>query len=64
VSKLFKKTQETTPLKKSYKVKSGDAIVIENLERFIDGGVLEEAAWVAMPIVHEETDYVVINKPK
>ena len=30
-------------VKKSYKLKDGDTVQIESLERFLDGGILDEA---------------------
>jgi hypothetical protein len=38
--------------------------VIESLERFTDGGILEEAQYVQLEIKLEKEDYVVVNKPK
>jgi len=55
---------KSVKVKKSYKLKPGDAIVIDNMERYLDGGILEEAAYIDIPIVKEEEDYLVINKPK
>ena len=53
-----------TATKKSKKLKPWDTIIIESLERFLDGGVLEEAPNVPLVIKKEETDYLVIYKPK
>lgn len=64
IKKVHKKDGEEKVLKKSYKVKVGDNIVIDDLQRFLDGGILEEAVWTPIPIVHETADYVVINKAK
>ncbi len=63
---VIKKTQkwDTQVLKKSYKVRQWDKIIIDDLQRFLDGGILEEAVWIPIPIVEETDDYVVINKPK
>lgn len=52
------------PTKKSRKLQPGDKIIIESLERFLDGGILEEAPNVALEVKHEEDDYMVIVKPK
>ena len=50
--------------KKSRKLQYNDTITIESLERFLDGGILEEAPNVALKILKEQTDYMVIYKPK
>ncbi|UFX83219.1 RluA family pseudouridine synthase [Candidatus Absconditicoccus praedator] len=52
------------PIKKSYKLKNGDNISIEKLERFITGEVLEDFAYIDLEILKEEYDYLVIKKPK
>jgi len=51
-------------IKKSYLLKDGDEILIESLERFVDGGILEEAKRTDLEIKLEKEDYVVIYKPK
>lgn len=51
-------------VKKSYQVKSGDNITIDNMQRFLDGGILEEAVTVPLDIRHDHTDYLVLYKPK
>lgn len=51
-------------VKKSNKLKSGDIIEIDDLERFISPIILDEAPDIDIPIVKEENDYLVINKPK
>ena len=51
-------------VKKSNKLKSGDIIEIDDLERFISPIILDEAPDIDIPIVKEEDDYLVINKPK
>ncbi len=51
-------------LKKSYKLKDGDEVLIDNLERFIDGGILEECPARDLDIRLEKKDYMVIYKPK
>ncbi len=50
--------------KKSYKLKQGDEVIIESLERFVDGGILEEAKRIDLPIKYEKEDFVVVVKPK
>ena len=51
-------------VKKSNKLKKGDTIEIDDLERFISPIILDEAPEIDIPIVKEEKDYLVINKPK
>lgn len=51
-------------VKKSNKLKHGDTIEIDDLERFISPIILDEAPEIDIPIVKEENDYLVINKPK
>ena len=51
-------------VKKSNKLKNGDIIEIDDLERFISPIILDEAPNIEIPIVKEEDDYLVINKPK
>lgn len=51
-------------VKKSYKVKNNDKIEIDELERYISPIVLDEAPEINIPILLEEEDYLVINKPK
>lgn len=51
-------------VKKSYRLKMGDKIEIDNLERYLDSVYLEEFPFVDIPIVLEKQDYLVINKPK
>lgn len=69
--------QHITP-KKSYKLKSGNQVHIQSLERFDNGGILEEAAYLDIvdqqvtnkathPYIHlmiEKDDYMIIYKPK
>ena len=52
------------PAKKSAKLKAGDQIEIDNLERYLSPVILEEAPSIEIPIVRETADYLVINKPK
>ena len=49
---------------KSNKLKKGDNVEIDDLERFISPVILDEAPDIDIPIVKEEEDYLVINKPK
>lgn len=52
------------PAKKSVKLKVGDQIKIDNLERYLSPVILEEAPSIEIPIVRETADYLIINKPK
>lgn len=51
-------------IKKSYKLKNGDAIVIDNITRFLWSEILSEAPVITLEIVHEKDDYLVLYKPK
>lgn len=51
-------------VKKSYKLKSGDGIQIDELERYLSPIVLNEAQEIDIPIIREEEDYLILNKPK
>ena len=51
-------------VKKSYKMKNNDKIEIDELERYISPIILDEAPEINIPILIEEEDYLVINKPK
>lgn len=57
-------TQIFSSVKKSYKLVPWDCIWIESMERFIDGGVLDEAPAWEIDVRHEEKDYLVLYKPK
>lgn len=51
-------------VKKSYQLKNWDSVSIDELERYISPVILEEAEIVDIPILVEEEDYLVLNKPK
>lgn len=51
-------------VKKSYKLKFGDKVQIDELERYLSPIILDEAEEVDIPIVREEEDYIILNKPK
>ena len=51
-------------VKKSYKLKSGDKVQIDELERYLSPIILDEAEKIDIPIVREEEDYIILNKPK
>ncbi len=51
-------------VKKSYKLKSGDKVQIDELERYLSPIILDEAEEIDIPIVREEEDYIILNKPK
>jgi len=50
--------------KKSYKLRNNDLITIDNIERYLSPLILDECPEIEIPIVHEEEDYLVLNKPK
>ena len=50
--------------KKSLKLKPWDRITIDNLERYLSPVILDETPNINIPIIKEEKDYLVINKPK
>ncbi len=51
-------------VKKSYKLKLGDRISIDDLERYVSPVMLAESPDIAIPIVLDKEDYLVIHKPK
>lgn len=51
-------------IKKSYKLKYWDKIIIDDLKRYLSPVVLQEAPNIKIPIILEKEDYLVINKPK
>ncbi len=51
-------------VKKSYKLKEGDIIEIDDFKRFVQPIVLEEAPNIDLPVLLEKEDYLVIYKPK
>ena len=51
-------------VKKSYKLKPGDIIEVDNLERYLDSSFLWELPFIDIPILLEKKDYLVLNKPK
>ena len=51
-------------VKKSYKLKSGDKVQIDELERYLSPIILDEAEEIDIPIIREEEDYIILNKPK
>lgn len=51
-------------VKKSFKLKSGDKVQIDELERYLSPIILDEAEEIDIPIVREEEDYIILNKPK
>jgi 23S rRNA pseudouridine1911/1915/1917 synthase len=52
------------PIKKSYKLKNGDTIMIDDISRFLWSEILAEAPSIQLPIVREKDDYLVLYKPK
>lgn len=57
------KANEKT-VKKSYQLKNGDKIEIDDVTRYLSPTLLDEAPEIKIPIVLEKNDYLVINKPK
>ncbi len=51
-------------IKKSYKLQEGDQIIIDDLQRYLEPIMLEEAPAIDIPIVYETDHILVINKPK
>ena len=51
-------------VKKSYKLKNWDKIQIDELERYLSPIILDEAEQIDIPIICEEEDYLILNKPK
>ena len=51
-------------VKKSYKLKSSDKVQIDELERYLSPIILDEAEEIDIPIIREEEDYIILNKPK
>ena len=52
------------PVKKSFKLKSWDKVLIDHFQRYLDWEILEETPNIDLPIVKETDDYLIINKPK
>jgi len=52
------------PVKKSYQLRNNDAISIDDLQRYLGSEILEETPKIDIPIVLEQDDYLIINKPK
>jgi len=51
-------------VKKSYKLRFSDKVQIDELERYLSPIILDEAEEIDIPIVREEDDYIILNKPK
>jgi 23S rRNA pseudouridine1911/1915/1917 synthase len=51
-------------VKKSYQLKNGDQIFIDDLSRYLSPAILEEAPEIDIPILKEKADYLILNKPK
>ena len=51
-------------IKKSYQLKNNDQIEIDDVRRYLSPVILDEAPDIHIPVVCEEKDYLVINKPK
>ena len=50
--------------KKSYKLKDGDEIQVDDLQRFLSSDVLKDLPFVDLEVKLEKDDYMVIYKPK
>lgn len=51
-------------IKKSYKLQNGDVVTIDDLQRYLEPALLDEAPEVNIPVVYEGEHMLVINKPK
>lgn len=51
-------------IKKSYKIKNDDIIIIQSLERYLSDEILSESPNFDIEIKLEKDDYLIINKPK
>jgi 23S rRNA-/tRNA-specific pseudouridylate synthase len=45
-------------------LKNGEKIHVDDLQRYLGSEILEETPDVEIPIVREEEEYLIINKPK
>ncbi len=52
------------PAKKSYKLKEGDIVQIDDFQRFLEPAILDEAPQIDLSIKLEKQDYLVLYKPK
>lgn len=50
--------------KKSYKLKDGDSIEIDDLQRFLSSDILKDLPFIDLEVKLEKEDYMVIYKPK
>lgn len=51
-------------IKKSYKLKDWDKVLLDDLSRYLSSVILDESPNIKIPIILEKEDYLVINKPK
>jgi len=51
-------------VKKSYQLKIGDNVEIDDVSRYLSPVLLDEAPDIKIPILLEKEDYLVLNKPK
>lgn len=51
-------------IKKSYQLREGDQIEIDDVKRYLSPTILDEAPNIDIPIIVEKDDYLIINKPK
>lgn len=51
-------------VKKSYKLKDWDQVLVDDLSRYLSSVILDESPDIKIPIILEKEDYLVINKAK
>lgn len=51
-------------VKKSYQLKNNDKIMVDDLQRYLWSEILEETPKIDIPIIKEENEYLIINKPE
>ena len=49
------------PVKKSFKLKSWDKVIIDHFQRYLDWEILEETPNIDLPIVKETDDYLTVS---
>ena len=51
-------------VKKSYKLENGDVVSIDDLQRYLEPVLLDEAPAIDIPVIYEDKNILVLNKPK
>lgn len=51
-------------VKKSHKLKPGEKVHVDELQRYMGSEILQETPNIDIPILREQEDYLIINKPK